>query len=246
MQAGFAGKKIFSMKYLEKRIYKVASYGLRSAESASQKNNSGKQRENFNFNLVGLISVAALSVGCIFLSAWANAADLQLPRGPKYSVDDTKWMTIGMGFRGSGVWMENSPTHTFRDGFSIDNARVYLNGQIHQYVKFEVNTECFFCNNTLPDSNPKMSYNILDAIAKLEYNRYLNVWGGRMLVPTERGELSGPFFQATHDAFKTPFFPRISAPSSVAAEPADMVATTAERSGEVSSRDSSKARWAMQ
>ena len=27
-----------------------------------------------------------------------------------------------------------------------------------------------------------------------------------MLVPTERGELSGPFFQATHDAFKTPFF----------------------------------------
>ncbi len=111
-----------------------------------------------------------------------------------------------MGFRGSGVWVENRGTDTFRSDFSIDNARVYLNGQIHQYVKFEVNTECFFCNNTQPDANPKMSYNILDAIAKFEYNRYLNIWGGRMLVPTERGELSGPFFQATHDAFKTPFF----------------------------------------
>ncbi|MBX9917063.1 MAG: hypothetical protein K2Y07_07495, partial [Nitrosomonas sp.] len=69
-----------------------------------------------------------------------------------------------------------------------------------------VNTECFFCNNTATGENPRMSYNILDAIAKFEYNRYFNVWGGRMLAPTERGELSGPFFQATHDAFKTPFF----------------------------------------
>lgn len=27
-----------------------------------------------------------------------------------------------------------------------------------------------------------------------------------MLVPTECGELNGPYFQATHDGFKTPFF----------------------------------------
>jgi hypothetical protein len=52
-----------------------------------------------------------------------------------------------------------------------------------------------------------MSYNILDGIAKFEYDRYLNI-GGAMLVPSERGELSRPFFQATHDAFKTPFFPQ--------------------------------------
>ena len=75
-------------------------------------------------------------------------------------------------------------------------------------MSFEVNTECFFCNNTSSVDNPKMSYNILDAIGKVEINRYVNIWGGRMLVPTERGELSGPFFQATHDAFKTPFFPQ--------------------------------------
>ena len=50
------------------------------------------------------------------------------------------------------------------------------------------------------------TYSILDAIVKFEFNRYLNLWGGRMLVPTERSELNGPFFHATHDGFITPFF----------------------------------------
>ncbi len=127
---------------------------------------------------------------------------------PRWTIDDTKWFTLGAGFRGSGVWVENKDTGNFRDNFSIDNARVFLNGQIHKYIKFESYTECIFCNNTGPGDNPKMSYNILAAIGKVEINRYVNIWGGRMQIPTERGELSGPFHQATHDAFKTPFFPQ--------------------------------------
>jgi hypothetical protein len=80
----------------------------------------------------------------VCLSPVASTADFKVPSGSKYAIDDIKWMTIGMGFRGSGVWVENRGTDTFKSDFSIDNARVYLNGQIHQYVKFEVNTECFF------------------------------------------------------------------------------------------------------
>ena len=186
------------------RVYNVASYASISAEGASQENEFRKQREICLS--IRWAWLPALVISWMFLLPVAKATDLQLPKGPKYAIDDTKWMTIGMGFRGSGVWVENRPTDTFRSNFSIDNARVYVNGQVHKYVKFEVNTECFFCNNTQAGANPQMSYNILDAIAKVEYNRYLNIWGGRMLVPTERGELSGPFFQATHDAFKTPFF----------------------------------------
>ena len=186
------------------RVYNVASYASISAEGASQENEFRKQREICLS--IRWAWLPALVISWMFLLPVAKATDLQLPKGPKYAIDDTKWMTIGMGFRGSGVWVENRPTDTFRSDFSIDNARVYVNGQVHKYVKFEVNTECFFCNNTQAGANPQMSYNILDAIAKVEYNRYLNIWGGRMLVPTERGELSGPFFQATHDAFKTPFF----------------------------------------
>jgi hypothetical protein len=119
--------------------------------------------------------------------------------------DNYRWLTIGAGYRGSGVWAQNSQ-NDYRDRYSNDNARIYVNGQVHRFVKFEFNTECFWCNNTHKGDSPKNLYTVLDAIGKFEYNRYFNIWGGRMLVPTERGELSGPFYQATHDPFKTPFF----------------------------------------
>lgn len=119
--------------------------------------------------------------------------------------DQYRWLTLGAGYRGSGRWVENA-NGNFRDRYRTDNARLYLNGQIHKYVKFEVNTECFWCFNASGGS-PRPLYTILDAIGKFEYNDQFNLWGGRMLVPTTRAELSGPYYQATHDPFKTPFFP---------------------------------------
>lgn len=156
-----------------------------------------------NFLLIMLMSVALLSMPKAF--AWDVSVK---PISDKLvlKTNDTRWIRLGAGYRGTGLWTENLNGNLSSGHYSNDNARLYLNGQINEYLKFEVNTECFFCNNTATGENPRMSYNILDAIAKFEYNRYFNIWGGRMLAPTERGELSGPFFQATHDAFKTPFF----------------------------------------
>lgn len=156
-----------------------------------------------NFLLFMLMSIALLSMPKAF--AWDVSVK---PISDKLvlKTNDTRWIRLGAGYRGTGLWTENLNGNLSSGHYSNDNARLYLNGQINQYLKFEVNTECFFCNNTASGENPRMSYNILDAIAKFEYNRYFNIWGGRMLAPTERGELSGPFFQATHDAFKTPFF----------------------------------------
>src|SRR5690242_20018117 len=181
----------------------MASYIATSAENVLQKNILGRDAQSL---LVRMILPLTLIAGYLFLAPLACAADFTVPSGPKYAIDDTQWVTVGMGFRGSGRWVENKPADRFDERFIIDNARLYVNGQVHKYVKFELNTECFFCDNTHPGNNPKMSYNILDAIGKLEFNRYFNIWGGRMLVPTERGELNGPFFHATYDGFKTPFF----------------------------------------
>ena len=199
-------KKEFSeMKYFEKSRYKMADYKSILTENSLQKNDVWKKTNNLCMQMVLL---GLLVIGFLSLSSAVGATDFKLPSGPKWALDETRWFTAGIGFRGSGIWAQNKATDSYNDSFSIDNARVYLNGQVHKYVKFEINTECFFCNNTSSADNPKMSYNILDAIGKVEINRYVNIWGGRMLVPTERGELSGPFFQATHDAFKTPFFPQ--------------------------------------
>ena len=35
---------------------------------------------------------------------------------------------------------------------------------------------------------------LIDAIGKFEFSRTINFWVGRTLVPTERGELNGPFY----------------------------------------------------
>lgn len=186
----------------DERIHRGGHEAVPAANAGWKGKTGFRKSRRANHGAAATLLAAVLA----FASCAAGAQFLEKPISkPKWAIDETRWVTLGVGFRGSGVWAENHATGNFRNDFSIDNARVYLNGQIHQYVKFEVNTECFFCNNTHSGDNPKMSYNILDAIAKFEYNRYFNIWGGRMLVPTERGELNGPFFHATHDGFKTPF-----------------------------------------
>ncbi|MDD5320424.1 MAG: hypothetical protein PHD43_07395, partial [Methylococcales bacterium] len=40
-----------------------------------------------------------------------------------------------------------------------------------------------------------------------EYNPYINLWGGRQLVPEGRIEMNGPFYSATYEPFKMPFEP---------------------------------------
>lgn len=131
--------------------------------------------------------------------------------GGKITIDDTKWISIGMGIRGNYSAAQNQSANAkdYSSGFAINNARIYINGQIHKYIKFTFNTECFNCNfNGNPAFASQSSIGLLDAIAKFEYNRYINLWAGRTLVNTERGELNGPFYHATFEGFKTPFFPQ--------------------------------------
>ena len=133
--------------------------------------------------------------------------------GGKITIDDTKWISIGMGIRGnySAVQNQSANGSDYSSGFAINNARIYINGQIHKYIKFTFNTECFNCavsGGGAGGFGNNSSIGLLDAIAKFEYNRYVNLWAGRTLVNTERGELNGPFYHATFEGFKTPFFPQ--------------------------------------
>ncbi len=79
---------------------------------------------------------------------------------------------------------------------------MYFNGQIHKYIKMEVNTECQTCSNG-------GEVRILDAIGKIEYSPMINLWIGRMLVPAERREMNGPFYSAIYNIYSsgTPFEP---------------------------------------
>ena len=166
--------------------------------------------------------------------------------GGKITIDDTKWISIGMGMRGGynavqgqsagssgpGQWANaGAPSSMFGAGaigasgsantsaqfsnsdyssaFGIYNMRIYMAGQIHKYIKFAFNTECFNCAiGSAGQFGGSTSIGVLDAIAKFEFNRYVNLWVGKTLANTERGELNGPFYHATFEGFKTPFFPQ--------------------------------------
>lgn len=130
-------------------------------------------------------------------------APLSAQVGGKVAIDDTKWISLGIGGRAAYSAVEDASPNgdDFTNDFTINNARIYINGQVHEYLKFEFNTECVFCGNSSLEE-----FALLDAIAKVELSPYFNIWAGRLLVPAERQELNGPFYSSTFDAYKTPFY----------------------------------------
>ena len=131
------------------------------------------------------------------------------------SDDEDKYISLGMGIRTSFTSGEDRSASgaQWDNTFAVDNARVYINGGIHKYVKFTFNTECFNCSvngggiNGPPGGqfNGNSNMGLIDAIGKFEFTRTINFWVGRTLVPTERGELNGPFYHQVYDGFRTPF-----------------------------------------
>ena len=134
--------------------------------------------------------------------------------------DDDKWISIGMGLKTSFNAIEAaSPGGHYSNDFAVDNARIYLNGKVHKNIGFEVTTECFNCgvgsnNNAALFQNTNQmaagagvfggnsSIGLLDAIGKIEINDALNLWVGRMLLPTDRNTLNNAFYTASYSGLR--------------------------------------------
>jgi len=73
----------------------------------------------------------------------------QVEAGGKITIDDTKWISVGLGGRTSFALKEDAAPSgkDWSNDFNIDNARIYIGGQVHKYLKFELNTDCAFCGN---------------------------------------------------------------------------------------------------
>lgn len=153
----------------------------------------------------------------VVLVAGAVSTPTSVYAGGTIKADDDKWISVGMGIRSSFSAIEGAggSSRHYSNDFAIDNARIYINGSIHKYVKFTFNTDCFNCGGgpggqgngsagSLFGNNSSMG--LLDAIGKFEFDEKFNIWFGRTLMPSERGELNGPFYHATYDGFRTPFF----------------------------------------
>ncbi|MFA5984760.1 MAG: hypothetical protein WC782_12160 [Methylococcaceae bacterium] len=138
------------------------------------------------------------------LAALVAGYSAESQAGATFKIDDTKWISVGVGIKTSFSAAENRAgrpgAEKYSTDFALNNLRLYTNGQIHKYIKFTFNTECSNCGDG-------GDIRILDGIAQFEFNPYVNIWLGRQLVAEGRQELNGPFYSEVFEPYKVPFEP---------------------------------------
>lgn len=71
------------------------------------------------------------------------------------------------------------------DSFLLNSVRLYVNGAPAKKIKFMFNTEYDGAGNHVT---------VLDAVAQFEVSEKANFWVGRMLPPSDRANLYGPYY----------------------------------------------------
>ncbi|MFV3073726.1 porin [Niveispirillum fermenti] len=99
---------------------------------------------------------------------------------------DGQSISIGLGMRGSYTSAEDAaPSGTDRSNdFNLDSVRLFVSGSLTDTIKATFNTE------RDGDGNLKL----LDGYARFEFSDTFNIWVGRMLPPSDRSNLDGPYF----------------------------------------------------
>ena len=146
-----------------------------------------------DFSIHRLASRAMLltCLGWLFSALPASAAAI-------FEVDDTHWLSLGAGVRLDYSSIEKAaPDGSSRShDFDVSSIRLYLNGQVHENIKFTLNTE------EIDDS-----IDLLDAIVRFELSPALNIWAGRMLTPADRIEMNGPYYALSWNQYSLPLYP---------------------------------------
>ncbi|MFT3931798.1 MAG: porin [Spongiibacteraceae bacterium] len=128
--------------------------------------------------------VSAAIASAVFLPSVAHAGGT-INFGPDQSV------SVGFGVRTHFASIEDAaPDGDGRSkDFDLEDLRLYVSGSLNKYIKGTFNA------NKKSDN----SMQIMDAIAQFEPSKEFNVWMGRMLPPSDRANLAGPFYAMAWD-----------------------------------------------
>jgi hypothetical protein len=114
-------------------------------------------------------------LACALLLAAAPLAAQDPPLPP---------VTVGAGVQTSFV--NNAPeVGDSTDQFLLNSVRLYVSGSAAPKIKFMFNTEYDGAGNHVT---------VLDAAAQFEISEKANIWVGRMLPPSDRANLHGPYY----------------------------------------------------
>jgi len=133
-------------------------------------------------------------------------AALTFPQASRGAGDKT--LSYGVGLRAGGgytAYASGSSPNTI--GITTLDVRPYISGQLYQVFKFEGNLDL--------NNGDAGRIHVLDAVVKLEPDDLLNFWIGRFLPPSDRANLSGPYYQNSW------YFPNVNAYPSIYAGRAD-------------------------
>lgn len=97
-----------------------------------------------------------------------------------------KSLSLGFGVRTSFNSLQyGAPNGTSRSkAFDVDNMRLYISGQLNDMIRGTFNTE--------RDANGNIV--MMDAFTELGFSKNFNVRMGRLIPPTDRSNLDGPFY----------------------------------------------------
>lgn len=110
----------------------------------------------------------------------------------KYS--DDVWLFVGGGTKLQFA-SRNSDVDESSE-FNIASFRFYVSGQVHKYLKFNINTEKY-------EGDSMMT---IDALLRFEFNPAVNLWVGRTLVPSDRPGMNGPYTGMSWNQYRQPLF----------------------------------------
>ncbi len=127
--------------------------------------------------------------------------------GATIKIDEVRSLNIGMRLR-SSFNMEEDAAPSGKDRskeFALDNFHFYLSGQLHQGITFEFNTDY----NSRTSNTTNESVRLLTGVIKFGFNDYVNLWVGRFLPPSDRSNLSGPFYLNAWDFPFVQMYPNV-------------------------------------
>jgi hypothetical protein len=117
-----------------------------------------------------------------------------MPPAPPPSAEEEKYKHINMGIWSRVTGILQNPRHPEKVDRPATDGEVefHFSNQMRKYVAWTANLVAEYGAGSINGSGANIG--ILDLIAQLEPDPAFNVWAGRMLVPSDRSNFSGPYF----------------------------------------------------
>ena len=173
-----------------------ATASLRNVNTRSEKERSGYCRAGradpydrrgccVTYKQISAALRLATYGGLAGVAVIAMAGRAQAAATINFGDDNSESLSIGLGLRASYDDVQDGAPNgkSGSDEFNLDSIRIYINASLNSWIKATLNTE-----------RTSDSVNVLDGYARFEPVPAFNVWIGRMLPPSDRSNLDGPYY----------------------------------------------------